>query len=304
MRYRDFSELKGRVVQAGRKCACAVVAAEDPHTLEAAMRARADGLIEPVLIGDVAVIRRYLDEHGYGGFDGWVRDAADVGDALELAIAMVHAGDAQCMMKGLVRTDQFMAAVLKRESGLRTGKLVSMLSFRELPNYHKLLAFTDTGIIPHPTLEQKKQIIENAASAMANMGIDTPKVAVLAATEEPNPRMPESMEAAELKRMNQNGDIGGCVVEGPISLDLALSPEAAASKGYASPVAGDADLLLFPDLACANITAKMIAHITGAPAGVLILGTKVPVIVSSRSASVDTKYLSITLAVATAPPAA
>jgi phosphate butyryltransferase len=298
MSYKTFEELKSNILSRGKKIRCAVVAADDTHTLEAVMKAYTDGLILPVLIGNKSIIQEYLDTIEYIGTDVKIYDEIDYDAALNLAIEMIHTGDVQCVMKGLIKTDKFMGALLKKDNHLRTGKMVSMLSFREIPNYHKIIAFTDTGICPHPTLEQKKAIIENAVSVMNKMGINNPKVAVLAAVETSNYKMPESLDAEELKRMNQDGEIVDCIVEGPISLDLALSKEAADIKGYDSQVAGDADLLVFPDLASANIATKMIAHITNTPAGVLILGTKVPAIVCSRAASVETKYLCITLAAA------
>jgi phosphate butyryltransferase len=296
--YKNFEELKKNIIDNGNKIKCAIVAAEDSHTLEAVIRAYKDGLITPVLIGNQSLIQEYMDKNNLSGSEIKICDVSNHEAAMNLAIEMVHTGDVQCIMKGLLQTSQFMGALLKKDNKLRTGKMVSMLSFRQLPNYHKLLAFTDTGICPHPTLEQKKEIINNAVSVMNDMGIENPKVGVLAAVEVANHKMPESTDGEELKQMNLDGDIPNCIVEGPISLDLALSKEAAEIKGYESDVAGDVDLLVFPDLASANITTKMIAHITNTPAGVLILGTKVPAIVCSRSASVETKYLCITLAAA------
>jgi phosphate butyryltransferase len=298
MRYRNFEELKKSILSESRRIRCAVVSAEDENTLEAVMKAYKEELIVPVLIGDRSIIRAYLNKLCFADYNGRIYDEPDHEAAVSLAIEMVLAGDVQCVMNGFVKTERFISSVLKPENRIRTGEIASMLTFREIPNYHKLLAFTDTGICPHPTLEQKKEIIKNAVSIMNAVGIDNPKVAVLAAIEEPNADMPESMDAAELKSMNKAGEITDCIIEGPISLDIALSREAAVIKGFDSTVAGDADLLLFPDLASANIATKIIAHITGAPAGVLVLGTRVPTIACSRAATVETKYLSITLAAA------
>ena len=201
-------------------------------------------------------------------------------------------------MKGLVHTKEFMHTILKRENNLRTGNLVSMLSIRELPHYHKLIAFTDAGICMNPTLDEKRQIIENAVKALIAMGYEQPKVGVLASVEVVNPKMQDSVEAAELKRMNQEGIIKDCLIEGPISYDVAINKEAAEIKGFHSPVAGDADLLVFPDLTCANCTTKAITQTCRIPVGSLILGTKVPVILSSRASMAETKYMCIALAAA------
>ena len=271
--YKDFDDLKAATLKRGRPLRCGVVMPRDAHTMEAVNLAADEGFIIPVLI-----------------------DADDSETAMSTAVGMVHAGEIEMLMKGMLQTADFMRAIVKSENNLRTGSLISMLSFREVPNYHKLLAFTDTGICVRPDLMQKIELIRNAAEAMDRMGFEGIKVAVLSSAETPNPKMPESMDGVELKEMNLRGEIKGCVVDGPLSIDLALSKEAADTKGYVSPVSGDADLLLFPDLASANITAKMIGLITGKPAGVMILGTRLPVVVCSRSATTQTKLLCLMLA--------
>jgi len=273
MIFHDFNELREATLQKGEPVPCGIVMPDDGHTLEAVNAAANAGLIAPVLIRD-----RSPEE------------------AMRKAVSMVHSGEIRALMKGMLQTADFMKALVKRENGLKTGSLISMLSIRKLPNYHKLIAMTDTGICEAPTLEQKRELIKNAVTALTAMGLDKPKVAALAAAETVNQRMQSSADAAALKETWLQGDIDGCIVEGPISVDLALSGEAAAIKRYDSPVAGDADLLLFPDLVSANITGKLLAIVTGSPAGILILGTKVPVVVCSRSASVETKFLSIMLA--------
>lgn len=275
MIYHNFDELTTAVLAAGTPRRCGVVMAHDDHTLDAVHAAEAEGFITPVYI-----------------------DGDTPEEAMQHAVELIRAGEIDMLMKGLLPTAKFMSALVKKENGLRTGSLVSMLTIRKLPNYHKLIAMTDTGICEQPTLEQKKALILNAVNALRSMGFDEPKVAVLSAAETVNTRMPSSTDAAALKEMWRSGELPGCVVEGPISIDLAISREAAKIKGYESPVAGDADLLLFPDLAAANICGKMLAEVTGLPAGVLILGTMVPAVICSRAASVETKRLSIALAAA------
>lgn len=275
MIYHDFDELTSAVLAKGTSCRCGVVMAHDDHTLDAVHAAEAEGFITPVYI-----------------------DGDTPEEAMQKAVELIHAGEIDMLMKGLLPTAKFMSALVKKDNGLRTGSLVSMLTIRKLPNYHKLIAMTDTGICEQPTLEQKKALVQNAVGALRSMGFDEPKVAVLSAAETVNTRMQSSTDAAALKEMWQNGEITDCVVEGPISIDLAISHEAAEIKKYDSPVAGEADLLLFPDLAAANICGKMLAEVTGLPAGILILGTKVPAVICSRAASVETKRLSIALAAA------
>ena len=298
MRYKDFSELKNEVLKTDKPICCGVVMAEDCHTLEAVMTAFEDGLIIPVLIGRKKKIMSFFEEHSYKVLPEKIYDVSSRDEAMQLAVEMIRNDDIQCLMKGLIPTADFMKAIVKKENQLKNSRIISMLTFREIPNSEKLIAFTDAGICPHPDVDDKEAIINNAVSCMNSMGIDMPKVAVLAAAEEVNPKMPETEDAAELKRRNREGLIKDCIVEGPISLDLALEKEAAEIKGYHSPVAGDADLLVFPDLASANMTTKMIAHVLKTPAAVLILGTRVPVIVCSRAATTETKVLCITLAAA------
>ena len=273
MIFHDFDELKEATLKKAEPVTCGIVMPDDGHTLEAVETAATAGLITPVYI-----------------------NGRSPEDAMTIAITMVHSGEIRSLMKGMIRTADFMKALVRSENGLKACALISMLSIRKLPNYHKLIAMTDTGICEAPTLEQKRELIRNAVGALSAMGFDKPRVAALAAAETVNRRMTSSTDAAALKAMWLQGDIDGCTVEGPISIDLALSQEAAELKGYESPVAGNADLLLFPDLVSANIAAKLLGLVTGSPAGVLILGTKVPVIVCSRSASVETKFLSILLA--------
>ena len=298
MAYKNFNELKDYILKNGKKINCVVVSAHEEHTILAVIRAYNDSIINPILVGNKKKIIEILKDNNFDYKKIEILDAKDDDGSMSIAIEMIKSHRAECIMKGIIKTDKFMSALFKKENDLRKSKQVSMLSFREIPNYHKLLAFTDTGICPHPTLQQKKDIIQNSVEIMNKMGIRNPKVAVLAAVEAPNDKMPESLDGYELKKMCENGEITECIVEGPISLDLALSKEAANIKGYKSEVAGDADLLLFPDLASANVTTKMIAQITQEPAGVLVLGTRVPAIVCSRSATVETKYLCITLAAA------
>lgn len=199
-------------------------------------------------------------------------------------------------MKGKLETGQFMKAIVKKENGLLAGGLLSLVGLYEHSNYHKLLAVTDQGLNTYPDLNGKKNIVINAVKLMRSLGVDEPKVAVLAAVEKVNPKMPESVDGAELKKMNQEGEITNCIVEGPISFDLAIKQGAAAIKGYESPVAGDADILVVPDIAAGNILVKCMTDYAGAMTAGTILGAKVPVIVTSRSAEASDKYYSIALA--------
>lgn len=206
---------------------------------------------------------------------------------------MIHAGEADFIMKGLIETATLMRVIVSKESNLRTGQIMSHLGFLEVPTYHKLMAITDSALNTYPTLEQKRQIIENAVAVMNRMGISQPMVAVLAAAEEVNPKLAESAEAHELKLMNQSGAISGCIVEGPISYYLAVDKEAAAIKNYHSPVAGDADLLVAPNLTAGNLLIKALAFSARAKLAGFIVGAKIPIVLTSRSSTTEDKYLSV-----------
>lgn len=187
-----------------------------------------------------------------------------------------------------------MKAFIARENGMRTGRLMSQVAFVENPFYHKLLALTDSTLNPKPDLAQKKQILENAVEVFHSMGVECPKVAVLAAAETLNPKLQESTDAQALKEMYQRGEITGCIVEGPISIDLSIEPESAKIKGYDSPVAGDADLLICPDLVSGNMMGKMMLFM-GARSANVVVGARAPVILCSRSATEEDKFQSILL---------
>ena len=298
MAYQSYDELIRRAKEKTEKSRLAVVSAADPHTVEAVLKAWKNGICDPILIGDTDKVARVLREEGEDPDQFRILHEPDDDAAAQKAVELVHSGEAQSIMKGLIQTGAFMRAIVKRENRLRLGSTICMMGIREIPNYHKLLAFADCGITICPTLEQKKEIIQSCVDTLIGFGYDTPKVACLSSVEAVNPKMQDSVDAAELKRMNQAGEITGCIVEGPISYDLAVSREAGEIKGYSSPVCGDADLMLFPDLTSANICTKTISHISGRPAAVLIVGTKVPVIACSRASAMETKYLCIAAAAA------
>lgn len=298
MRYQSFDQLIEHIRQRSSRSRCAVVCAADGPTLDAVLQAQADGLIDPVLIGEKGQIEALLTQRQTDPDSLTIVDRSDPEDCAQAAVDLVRAGEAQCLMKGLIETSEIMHVVMKKENDMRTGGLVSALSFLELPFYHKLLAMSDAGICMYPTLEQKKGIIENAVAALSAMGIDTPKVAALCAVEYVNPKMPETVEAAALKEMNQKGEITGCIVEGPISYDVAMYARAARQKGFDSPVAGDPDLLLWPNITVGNIASKILDNSAGGKGGGLVVGTRAPVILTSRGDTPEGKYRCIALGAA------
>ncbi len=298
-----FSELFRRVreTKGGRRVA--VVAADDAHTLEAVALALEEGVVTPILIGNAGWIGAWLAKRGIDAGAVRVIDAEKPLDAAARAVALVRAGEADVLMKGRIETAALMKVVLDRASELRTERIMSHLAVLEVPTYHKLLAVTDVALNLNPDLEQKRRILANAVAALAAMGIDHPKVAVMAAAEEINPKLAESVDGAELKRLNQAGEIDGCTVEGPISYDLAIDREAVAIKRYHSPVAADADLMLVPNLVAGNLMIKALMFSAGAKFAGIIVGAKVPIVVASRSSPAADKHRSILLAAACSEPA-
>ena len=295
MRIRNFEEMVQQVQQMGTKTRVAVPMAQDEHTLEAIVKARQGGLMDPVLIGDRDAISAILAGLGEepGGYEIHPADGVDA--SLATAVSLVKGGEANALMKGKLETGQLLKAVLNRDNGLRRRDRLSIAGLFQCPRYHKLFAVTDMGMNTYPDLEGKKDILINGVDLLHAFGVECPKVAVLAAVEKPNPKMPDAMDGAALKEMNQSGEITGCVVEGPISFDLAMDPEAAPIKGYESPVAGDADLLVVPDIVCGNVLVKTLVTLGGGQTAGIVMGSTVPIIVTSRSAAALDKYYSIAL---------
>lgn len=296
--YRNFDELISALQNDTTKRRCAVASAADKHTLEAVVKANLDGIIEPVLIGDVDKIIMLLREMGVrpDGFE--IIPAADEEESAQIACDLVNQGKASAIMKGLMETSTIMRAVLKKENNLRASGLMSAVSLLEIPGYHKLLLTTDPGLNMYPDVDAKEKIIQNAVALMRGLGVECPKVAVLAAVEVVNPKMQATVDAAELKHRNQEGIIQNCLVDGPLSYDIAMSEKAAKAKKLDSPVAGDPDIIVYPNIDVGNIAGKALVYTSGAKSAAIMVGARVPIINTSRSLSVDGKCRAIALAVA------
>ncbi len=289
---KNFEQLKEMLKAMPVKRKVAVVPAQDEHTLEAISHAYKDGMVEPVLIGDEPKIREILAQIGTDADKMTIIHVEDPTEAIQKAADMARDGEVDCIMKGKTETGALMKVLVNRERGIRKNDTMSLLAFMESPNYHKVFAITDVGLLTYPSKEQKKAAIQNAVEAFHALGVKQPKIAILAAVEKVNPKMKETVEAAEIKEEG----VEGCIIEGPISYDLAMDPASAPIKGYVSPVAGDADLLVVPDIVSGNIAAKTITVIGGGRTGGVVLGAKVPVLLVSRAASADDKYMSIVIA--------
>ncbi|NCB63709.1 MAG: phosphate butyryltransferase [Clostridia bacterium] len=295
MVYQTFAELIAAAKGAPQAARMAVAAAGDEHTIEAVLKARSEGIIIPVLVGDKKLIDEALTHLGETVPDEDIYDIPDLAESARFAVALVKSGKAAFLMKGKLDTSVLLKAVVDKENGLGKGGVMSHFTAFEVPSYHKLIVPVDGGMVTYPTLEQKKCIIENTVGALRDMGYDCPKVGVVTCVEKLNPKMPETAEADALKQMNQRGEITGCIVEGPISYDCAMSKEIADFKGFESPCAGDCDVLVAPNIHAGNIMGKMLAVTCGAKMAGFIVGAKCPIVMTSRGSSPEEKYLSIVI---------
>jgi phosphate butyryltransferase len=282
----------------GRPLRIAVAAAQDQEVLEAVEVARQDGLAEAILIGDRAAIENIATRIGMDVSKYELVDQADLGKAAAEAVARVRSGEARFVMKGILDTSILLKAVLNKETGLNAGRLVSHVGVLQSPYYHKMLVVSDAAINIAPTLMEKIDILKNAVDCAHALGMELPKAAILAAVEKVNPeKMPCTADAALLTQMNRRGQIPGCIVDGPLALDNALSAESVRIKKIDSPVAGDADILLAPDIEAGNILYKCIMDLGGGRGAGVVMGAAAPVVLTSRADTAETKRASIALAV-------
>ena len=293
----DFLEIvKGKSVVKS----VAVPGAADDHVLEAVFEAEGMGLIKAILIDKEEEVKKVLTDLGKNPADYEIINAETPEECGQIAVELVKEGRANVILKGLLETKDVLKPVVNKETGIGLGGVMSIVAFTELPAYHKLLVVTDGGMMTYPTVEQKAGIIKNAVDCYKKLGIENPKIACVAAVEKVNPKMPETVDAAELKKMNEEGIIKDCIVEGPISLDLAVNADSAKRKKYDSPVAGDADVILVPNIQVGNVAHKsMLQFGNGKMAGVVV-GAKCPIIINSRGSSAEEKFDSLLLACAVA----
>jgi len=265
--------------------------------LAGAIDAAADGLIAPILVGPAATITALAKSKGIKLGDVEIVDVGDSRAAAAKAVALVREGKAELLMKGSLHSDEILAAVVSKEGGLRTGRRLSHVFLMDVPTYHKALLVTDGAINIAPTLEDKVDICQNAIDLARSFGVERPKVAILAAVETVNSRMPATLDAAALCKMAERGQIKGGALDGPLAFDNAISRDAAKIKGITSEVAGDPDILLAPDLEAGNMVAKQLSFLANADSAGLVLGARVPVILTSRADSLRSRVASCAVAV-------
>jgi phosphotransacetylase len=268
--------------------------------LVAALEAGAKGLIMPILVGPAAKIEEVAKSSGSNIGNTQIVDAPHSHAAAAKAVELVRQGQAEVLMKGSLHTDELLSAVVARETGLRTGRRISHVFIMDIPTYHKVLVVTDAAINIAPTLEDKVDICQNAIDLAISLGVGRPKVAILAALETVTSKMPATIDAAALCKMADRGQITGALLDGPLAFDNAISADAARVKGITSNVAGDPDILLVPDLEAGNMLAKQLSFLANADSAGLVLGARVPIILTSRADSVRSKVASCAVAALTA----
>lgn len=292
---KGFNDLVAKA-ESGKIKKVSVAVAQDAPVLEAVKAAKERNIADAILVGDEAKIKEVAASINMN-LDGFeIINEPDDYQAALTAVKLVHDGTADMYMKGLIDTKSFLKSVLDKEVGLRTGKTLSHVCVFEIKGVDHLLFLSDVAFMTYPTLEDKVHIIENTVEIAHACGIDCPRVAPIAAVEVVNPKMPATVDAAELTKMCEEGKITGCIVDGPLSMDLAICPEAAQHKGAEGrKIVGDADVLLFPDIHAGNITYKTLVHTAEVKNGNILTGTKAPVILTSRSDDFETKVNSIAL---------
>ena len=292
---KSFEELISKANQKTLK-KVSVSNAQDEPVLQAVKAAKEQNIATAILVGDEAKIREIAASIDMDLTDFEIINEPDTEAAALKAVELVHNGEADILLKGLLETKTFLKSVLNKEVGLRTGKMLSHVCVFEIEGINRLLFFTDVAFNTYPTLADKVNIINNAVEVAHACGIECPKVAPLCAVETVNPKMQPTVDADNLTKMYEGGDFKGCQIYGPLSMDLAIDPEAAVHKGVDNPVAGHADILLFPNIDAGNITYKILVRTAKVKIGNVLVGTSAPVVLTSRSDDFQTKLNSIALA--------
>lgn len=292
---KSFEELISKANQKTLK-KVSVSNAQDEPVLQAVKAAKEQNIATAILVGDEAKIREIAASIDMDLTDFEIINEPDTEAAALKAVELVHNGKADILLKGLLETKTFLKSVLNKEVGLRTGKMLSHVCVFEIEGINRLLFFTDVAFNTYPTLADKVNIIKNAVEVAHACGIECPKVAPLCAVETVNPKMQPTVDADNLTKMYEGGDFKGCQIYGPLSMDLAIDPEAAVHKGVTNPVAGHADILLFPNIDAGNITYKILVRTAKVKIGNVLVGTSAPVVLTSRSDDFQTKLNSIALA--------
>lgn len=275
-----------------------VAAAADKHVLQAVSEAVSKKIVQPILVGDEKEILSIAKNIGFDLFDAEIVNEPDDIKACKVAVKLIREGKGDFLMKGLVATAPLLKSVLDKENGLRSGDTLSHFAVIESPYYHKLIGVTDAAMNVNPEFNDKVAIVKNAVGAMRGIGVEKPKVAIIAPVETVNPKIESTIHAAMMVQMNRRGQIGNSIIDGPLALDNAVSKEACEIKKINSEVGGDADILVAPELNAANILYKAFSFVGGAKTAAVIVGAKCPIVLTSRADSEHAKLFSIVLATA------
>lgn len=289
------------VLKSSKKKRLVAAYANDEHSISAVNMAIDMGIVEGTLVGDEKEIEKVCKEHGIDKTKFAVVHEPDEMRAALRAVELINSGEGNLLMKGLVSTDKYMRAILDKEKGLMNkGAVLSHVTVMENPNYHKLLIVGDVAILPAPELSEKIAITNYLIHTAKSLGIEMPKVALIAASEQVSPKMPACVDASIISKMADRGQIKGAYVDGPLALDVAIDEESAAIKKVGGNVAGDADCLVFPNIESGNVFYKANTKLAGGEQGAIVVGARVPAVLSSRGDSTKTKLYSIALAALTA----
>ena len=292
----NFDEILAMSKGYEKKSVMAVAGAGSASVIDAVLEAVEQELVEPVLVGEPGDIRELLIKRSREPESFSIVKPVDGQTAPEAAVGLIKEGKADFLMKGMVETSDLFRPVVKRENGLRTGRVISHVAFYKLPFYHKLIVTSDGGICAYPDLNMKRDIIINAVEALQLLGYKTPKVAVLCCKETTDGNMPETVEAHELMEMSQRGELGDCAVVGPISYDLAMSRERAEIKHFDCPYSGDFDVLISPNIHAGNILGKCLECLPGVEMASYVSGARIPIVLTSRAAPARERLTCIALA--------
>jgi len=274
----------------------AVAAAHDPEVLKAVDQAQQEGIVQATLVGDWPAIEAYAAQVGAGLSGATFIHEPDPRLAARQVIGLARHGQAQVVVKGQIKTADLLSLALNREVGIRGRRLLSHVAVYELPGMERLIYLSDSGVVVYPDVYQKLEIINNAVAVAHLFGLARPKVAILAASDVVHPKIPASLDALALSKMAEQGWVEGAVVDGPLGLELAIDPRAAALEESDSPIAGQADILIVPNVEAGNIVAKGLLYFAHARMAGLVVGGRVPVLINSRADSAETRYLSLAMA--------
>jgi phosphate butyryltransferase len=274
----------------------AVAAAHDPEVLRAVDQAQREGMVEATLIGDWPAIEAHAAQAGVDLGGATLVHEPDAGRAARQAVRLAREGQADVVVKGQIKTAELLGAALNRDVGIRGRGLLTHVALFELPGMERLIYLSDSGVMVYPDVYQKLEIINNVVGVAHLFGVSEPKVAILAASETVHPKIPASIDALALAKMAEQGWVEGAVVDGPLGLELAISPETVRIEGSSSPIAGLADVLIVPNVEAGNIVAKGLMYFARARMAGLVVGARVPILISSRADSAETRYLSMAMA--------